>query len=44
VIVAHAGHWLVNIAFALPAIVFIAWLGFITIRDRRRGGGSDNVR
>ena len=39
-IVAHAGHWLVNLAFALPAVAFIAWLAVITIRDRRGGGGE----
>jgi hypothetical protein len=44
IVLAHAGHWAVNLAFALPAIVFIGWLGFITIRDRRCGGGSDDVR
>jgi hypothetical protein len=32
---AHAGHWAVNLAFALPAIVFIGWLGWITLKDRR---------
>ena len=39
-----SGDLTVNLAFALPAIVFIGWLGWITLRDRRRGGGSDNVR
>ena len=37
-IVAHTGHWLVNLAFALPAVAFIIWLAVITIRDRRGGG------
>jgi hypothetical protein len=40
-VIAHAGHTLVNLAFALPAVVFIGWLGWITIKDRRRGGGSE---
>jgi len=33
---AHAGHWLVNLAFALPAITFIGWLAIVQIKDRRR--------
>jgi hypothetical protein len=43
-VIAHAGHTLVNLAFALPAVAFIGWLGWITMRDRRRHGGSDDVR
>ena len=42
--IAHAGHTLVNLAFALPAVVFIGWLGWITIKDRRGGGDSRDVR
>ena len=42
-VIAHAGHWAVNLAFALPAVIFIGWLGWITIKDRRRGGGSDDA-
>jgi hypothetical protein len=42
--VAHAGHTLVNLAFALPAVVFIGWLAWVTIKDRRRGGDSGDVR
>ena len=33
--IAHAGHTLVNLAFALPALVFIGWLAWITVKDRR---------
>lgn len=40
-VIAHSGHWAVNLAFALPAVIFIAWLGWVTIKDRRRGGGSE---
>jgi len=39
-VIAHAGHTLVNIAFAMPAVVFIGWLGWVTIKDRRSGGGD----
>lgn len=35
--IAHAGHWLVNLVFLLPVVLFIAWLAVVTIRDRRRG-------
>ena len=34
-VIAHAGHTLVNLAFALPAVIFIGWLGWITLKDRR---------
>jgi hypothetical protein len=43
-VIAHTGHTLVNIAFALPAVIFIGWLGWVTIKDRRGGGGPDDVR
>ena len=42
-VVAHAGHWAVNLAFALPAVVFIGWLGWMTLKERRRSGGSDDA-
>lgn len=32
--IAHAGHTLVNLAFAAPAVLFIGWLAWVTIRDR----------
>jgi hypothetical protein len=25
--IAHAGHWLTSIAYFLPVICFLAWLG-----------------
>ena len=42
-VIAHAGHTLVNLAFALPAVVFIGWLGWITIKDRRRAARSSRT-
>ena len=33
-IVAHGGHWLVNLMFSLPAVAFIGWLGYMTIKAR----------
>ena len=36
--IAHAGHWLVSVAYFLPVVAFLGWLGVVTIRDRRRQG------
>jgi hypothetical protein len=38
--IAHPGHWLVNIAYFLPVVVFIVWLVATRVRDRRRGRGG----
>jgi hypothetical protein len=35
VVIAHAGSWLTDLAFMMPAVGFIAWLGFTKFRDRR---------
>jgi hypothetical protein len=35
--IAHAGHWLVDIAYFLPVVVFLAWLLVTQLRERRRG-------
>ena len=35
-VVAHAGHWLVQIAYFLPVVIFLIWLAFTVVRDRRR--------
>jgi hypothetical protein len=37
---AHAGHWLTGIAYFVPVIAFLIWLGVTQIRERRRGSGS----
>ena len=34
--IAHAGHWLVNVAYVAPVVVFLGWLGVTTWRERRR--------
>jgi hypothetical protein len=34
---AHPGHWLVNVAYFVPVVAFLAWLLVTQIRDRRRG-------
>jgi hypothetical protein len=36
---AHAGHWLVNIAYFVPVIGFLIWLAITQIRERRREKG-----
>ena len=35
--VAHVGHWLVNVAYFVPVVVFLGWLLVTQFRDRRRG-------
>ena len=34
--IAHSGHWLVNVVYAGPVLVIVGWLGFTTLRERRR--------
>ncbi|MBA2506483.1 MAG: hypothetical protein H0V29_11150, partial [Thermoleophilaceae bacterium] len=31
-----AGHWLVSVAEFAPVLIFIGWLGYITLREKRR--------
>ena len=38
--IAHAGHWLTGIAYFLPVIFFLAWLGITQLRERRSRGDS----
>jgi hypothetical protein len=40
-VLAHAGHWLVQIAYFLPVVIFLIWLGITVVRDRRSQGGQD---
>jgi hypothetical protein len=35
--IAHAGHWLVTIAYFAPVVAFLAWLVITQIKERRRG-------
>ena len=42
--IAHASHWLVNIAYLAPVLGFLAWLGLTTFKERReerRDGGQE---
>jgi hypothetical protein len=37
---AHAGHWLVSIAYFVPVVAFLIWLVVTQIKERRsRSGG-----
>ena len=36
-LIAHAGHWLTSIAYFVPVVAFLVWLGVTQIRERRRG-------
>ena len=38
IFLAHPGHWLVQVAYFVPVLVFLAWLTFTTVRQRRRDG------
>ncbi len=44
-LIAHAGHWLVQVAYFLPVVAFLVWLGITTVRERRHGAdGRRNGR
>ena len=32
---AHAGHWLVSVAYAAPVIGLLVWLAVVKVRDMR---------
>ena len=34
--VAHATHWVTTLVYMLPIVAFLAWLVFVTVRDRMR--------
>ena len=40
-VVAHAGHWLVNLIYLFPVLVVGSFLGIQVIKDRRRGDHDD---
>ena len=33
-VIAHAGHWLVQVAYFLPVLLFLIWLGWTVLRER----------
>jgi di/tricarboxylate transporter len=39
-VVAHAGHWLVQVAYFAPVLGFLIWLLLTTLRERRRERGD----
>ena len=39
VLLAHAGHWLTSIGFALAPLTVIAAVGVLALRERRHGPG-----
>jgi hypothetical protein len=45
ILLAHAGHWLVNAAYFVPVVGFLGWLGWTELRNRRekRGEGGDTA-
>jgi hypothetical protein len=34
---AHAGHWLAQMAYVMPVIVIVVWISVRALLDRRRG-------
>ena len=42
-LIAHAGHWLVNLAYVAPVVGFLAWLGMATYKERRTGSGDGSA-
>jgi uncharacterized membrane protein YtjA (UPF0391 family) len=39
-VVAHAGHWLAQIAYLLPLVLLVALLVIGKVRERRERNGS----
>ena len=35
-LLAHSGHWLVDLAYLAPFAGLLIWLGFTMVRERRR--------
>jgi hypothetical protein len=36
--IAHAGHWITAVAYFVPVVAFLVWLGITQIRERRARG------
>jgi hypothetical protein len=45
-VIAHTGHWLLNLAYAVPVLVLVGWLGYVRAREalERRGVGKQPSR
>ena len=35
-VLAHAGHWLVELMYVLPVVVIVVWISIRAVLDRRR--------
>lgn len=35
-VLAHPGHWIVQVAYFAPVLAFLVWLAVVTVRERRR--------
>ena len=42
IVLAHAGHWLVSLAYIAPLLVLVGVIVVGKIRDRRAGGTDPN--
>ena len=40
-VLAHPGHWIVQVAYFAPVLAFLLWLVFTTLRERRREREGD---
>jgi hypothetical protein len=38
---AHAGHWIVNIAYFVPVLAFVGWLARAELKERRAAEKKD---
>jgi hypothetical protein len=44
-VIAHAGHWIANLAYAAPVIGLLGWLGVVKVKEsraRKRGETTGN--
>jgi hypothetical protein len=42
-LIAHAGHWLMNLGFALPPLMVIGGVAAMVLRERRHDGDSTST-
>ena len=40
--VAHAGHWIVYVLYAVPVLIVLASIVVTVVRDRRRGEADED--
>lgn len=43
ILLAHAGHWLVNAAYFAPVVGFLGWLGWTELRNRRERRRAEHL-